>query len=186
MVSNACWRRLRSKTVVMVQSVQHGDGHKPTTHRLRLSQRRIRIGYPVQSLMNAAVVIPEIEFGESTPEMTFIPYQQSIETFSAKRPDQTLDVCRCIGCAVWDRNRLSSRMPITRHSHASNVDRHDILFPAFSALSGRPSWPNFPSLSWIRNLGCSSKQAFLTCCFVHSSVGRSVTLKWMSFRLESP
>ena len=41
----------------MVQPVQHGDGHKPTTHRLGLSQRGIRIRYAVESLMNAAVVV---------------------------------------------------------------------------------------------------------------------------------
>jgi hypothetical protein len=151
----------------MVQSVQHGDGHKPTTHRLRLSQRGIRIRYSVQSLMDTAVVIPEIEFSESAPKMICIPNQHSVETLSAKRPNQTLDLCRCVGCAVRDRNRLTCRMPITCHSHTSNVDRHDILLHALSTLRGRPSWPNFPSLSWIRNLGCSSKQAFLTCCFVH-------------------
>ncbi len=117
--------------------------------------------------------------------MVFIPNQHAVETLSAKRPYQTLDVRRCVGCAVRDRNRLSSRMPITRHNHASKADRHDTLFPEFSTRRGRPSWPNFPSLSWIRNLGCSSKHAFLTCCFVHSRVGCSVTLKWMSFRLES-
>ena len=31
--------------------------------------------------------------------------------------------------------------------------------------------PNFASLSWSRNLGWSSKQAFLICSFVHSRVG---------------
>ncbi len=97
-------RRLRSKAVVVVQPAQHGNSHKPTTCRLGLSQCGIRIGYPVQSLMNAAVVIPEIEFGKSAPKMMFIPNQHSVETFSAKRPDQALDVRCCIGCAVGDRN----------------------------------------------------------------------------------
>jgi len=51
------------------------------------------------------------------------------------------------------------------------VSYRHILLPALSTPCGRPSWPNFPSLSWSRNLGCSSKQAFLTCCFVQLSVG---------------
>ena len=104
MYSIASWWLLRGKAVVVVQSVQHGNRHKPTSQWLRLCQRRIRMGYPIQSLMNAAVVIPEIKFGESTPKMTLIPNQHPVETLSAKRPDQTLDVRRCIGCAIRDRN----------------------------------------------------------------------------------
>jgi len=48
--------------------------------------------------------LPEIEFGESTPKMTLIPNQHSVETLSTKRPYQTLDVRRGVGCAVRDRN----------------------------------------------------------------------------------
>ena len=38
---------------------------------------RVRIRYPVQSLMHAAVVIPADEFSEYTPKMPFIPDQGS-------------------------------------------------------------------------------------------------------------
>ena len=103
----------------MVQPVQHGDGYEPAVQWLGLSQRRIRIRYPVQSLMNPAVIVPKDEFGKDTPKMTLIPNQESVETLSTKRPYQPLDVRRSVGCTVWDRNRLSSRMPITRQSHAS-------------------------------------------------------------------
>ncbi len=36
--------------------------------------------------------------------MTLIPNQHSVETLSTKRPYQTLDVRRGVGCAVQDRN----------------------------------------------------------------------------------
>ena len=77
-------------------------------------------------------------------------------------------------------------MTITFKSQTSKVQRQEILLPIFSAESGRPDWPYFPSLSWMRNLGSwSSKHAFRTCCFTHSIVGCSVTLKWSTFRLAS-
>ena len=50
--------------------------------------------------MNAAVVIPEKEFGEGAPKMTLIPNQHSIETLPAKRPYQTLDVRRGVECSI--------------------------------------------------------------------------------------
>ena len=131
LVSNAWWwRRLRSKPVVMVQSVQHGNGHKLTIHRLGLSQRGIRIRNSVQSLMDAAVVIPEIEFGEGTPQMVFIPNQHSVETLSTKSPDQTLDVCRCIGCAVRDRNP-----PDTHHPPQPLIECRPTRYPLVRSLN---------------------------------------------------
>jgi hypothetical protein len=122
-------RRLRSKPVVMVQSVQRGDGHQPATHRLRLTQRRVGIRYPVQPLMNAAVVIPEIEFGEGTPKMVFIPNQHSVETLSTKRPDETLDVRRCVGCAVRDRNT-----PNAHHLPQPHIECRSTRYPLPSTL----------------------------------------------------
>jgi hypothetical protein len=75
--------------------------------------------------------------------------------------------CRSFQISIRSRHSLRS-VPI---SHSSYADRHETLFPLLSTLIGRPNCPNFPSLSWSTNLGCSSKQAFLICCFVHSSVG---------------
>ena len=52
--------------------------------------------------MNSAVIVPADEFCEYTPKMPFIPDQQSVETLAAKRPYQSLDVCRRIGRPIWD------------------------------------------------------------------------------------
>ena len=47
--------------------------------------------------MDAAVVVPADELGEYTPKMPLIPDQHSVETPSAKRTYQPLNVCRRIG-----------------------------------------------------------------------------------------
>jgi hypothetical protein len=48
------------------------------------------------TLVHAAVVKPEDEFGEYTPEMPLIPCQQPIQTFPVKRPYQPLNVFRSV------------------------------------------------------------------------------------------
>ena len=97
-------RQLGGQPVVVMQPIQHRNRHKSATRWLRLSQHRIRIRYPVQSLMHAAVVVPADEFLEYAPKMPLIPDQHSVETLSANRPYQALNVCRCIGSAKWNRN----------------------------------------------------------------------------------
>lgn len=51
--------------------------------------------------------------------------------------------------------------------------------------TARPNRPNFPSWSWIRNFGRPSEHPLRICCFVQSSVGCSVTLKWTTLRPAS-
>jgi hypothetical protein len=62
-----------------MQPVQHRNRHKPATQPLRPIDCRIRIRYPVQFLMHAAVVVPADEFPEYTPKMPFIPDQHTVE-----------------------------------------------------------------------------------------------------------
>jgi len=64
---------------------------------------RVRIRYPVQSLMHAAVVVPADEFPEYTPTMPFIPDQHTVKTLATKRPYRPLDVRRRVGRAIRNR-----------------------------------------------------------------------------------
>ena len=61
---NGVRQQLRSQPIVVMQPVQHRNRHKPAARRLRISQRRIRIRYPVQSLMHSAVVVPAAEYAQ--------------------------------------------------------------------------------------------------------------------------
>jgi hypothetical protein len=99
-------QQLRHQPIVVMQPVQHRHRHKSAAQRLRPRYCRIRIRYPVQSLRNAAVVVPTDEFCEYTSKMSFIPDPHAIETLPAKRPYQPLNVCRRIGRAI--RNRYPS------------------------------------------------------------------------------
>jgi len=107
---NTSPHKLPSKPVVVMQSVQHRNGHKPAAQRPRPSQRWIRIRNPFQPLMNLAVIISADEFRERTPKMPFIPDQQSVQTLPAKRPYQPLDVCRRIGCPIWNGDPPNSHL----------------------------------------------------------------------------
>ena len=109
----------------MVQPVQHRNGHKPASQWLRISQRRIRIRYPVQPLMHAAVVVPADEFVEYTPKMPFIPDQHSVETLPAKRPYQPFDVRRRVGRAI--RNRYPPNPHLLPEPHIVGGSTPDLL-----------------------------------------------------------
>jgi hypothetical protein len=94
-----------------MQSVQHRNRRKSAAQRLRPIYCRIRIRYPVQSLMHAPVVVSANEFGEHTPKMSFIPDQHSDETLPAKRPYPPLNVCRRIGRAIRNRYPPDAHLP---------------------------------------------------------------------------
>jgi len=111
-----------------MQPVQHRNHHKTAARWLRPHYCRIRIRYPVQSLMDAAVVVPADEFCKYTSKMSFAPDQHSVETLPAKRPYQPLNVCRCIGRAL--RNRYSSDAHLLPEPRIVCRSTRSPLFPA--------------------------------------------------------
>ena len=56
--------KLGCKAVVVVQAIQDGDCYEPSPGRDRTGQRRIRIRYSVQTLVNSAVVVPGDELSK--------------------------------------------------------------------------------------------------------------------------
>jgi len=72
---NAVRRQLRSHPVVVMQTVRHRNRREFAAQRLRSIYGRIRIRYPILSLMHAAVIVPADEFGEYMPKMSCIPDQ---------------------------------------------------------------------------------------------------------------
>ena len=58
-------RRLRGKPVIVVQSVQDGNGRKPAIGRLGIGPCRIGIRYPMQALVNPTLIISGDEFPPS-------------------------------------------------------------------------------------------------------------------------
>jgi hypothetical protein len=56
--------------------------------------------------MNSAVIVPADEFRTYTPKMPFIPDQHAVDTLSAKRSYQPLNVYRGIGHLLFGTPRL--------------------------------------------------------------------------------
>ena len=57
-------QKLGYKAVVVVQAIQDGDCHQPSSGWQRTGQRRIRIRYSVQTLVNSALVVPGDELAK--------------------------------------------------------------------------------------------------------------------------
>jgi len=151
-----------------MQSVPHRDRHKSAACWFRLSQQWIKIRYPVLSLMYSAVVLPADEFDEYQPKIPFVPDQNSIQTFSAKRTCQPFHVCCGIGRTVGNQDPTDAHLfpdpcvecRSTRYALSIVCD-----------LCRTTELTEFIVVSWRRNLGCSIEQAFLICCFVQSVAG---------------
>jgi hypothetical protein len=76
-------KKLRNQTVIVMQTIQDGNGHQLPPGRQRSSELRIRIWNSVNALVHSALVVPEDKFSQDSTRMALIPDQQVIKTFPA-------------------------------------------------------------------------------------------------------
>jgi hypothetical protein len=93
---------------------------------------------------------------------------EQVKTLPAKRPYQPLDVCRRIGCPIQSGHPPDAHL-LPEPLIECRSTTHTFSFVLSSQRTSELA--KLPIIVVNQELGCSSKQAFFICCFVHSSVG---------------
>jgi hypothetical protein len=84
----------------MVESAADGPGDELAIRRLVPEQFRVRVGNPVDPLVDSPGVEPASVLGQDGPKLSFVPHQDSVEQFTAQGADETLDMGLRVRCVV--------------------------------------------------------------------------------------
>jgi len=91
---------LRYSPVVVVQAVEDRSGDQLAIGGLLASQFRVRVGDSVDSLVDAAFVVPtDIGTGNGA-KLSLVPDQDAVQQLSAQGADEALDMRGCVGGVI--------------------------------------------------------------------------------------